>query len=391
MADSSSSPSSCCSTCGEPNATARCGSCHDCFYCNRDCQKLDWKKHKKECIPPGSTCTRCLQPCIKGTPCHVPHPAHLLENCGSMYGNGSMSQSYACGACQRSYTIKVETSSLAGVRDGEDVYEPADCRWCFKGITHTVRPVPASDMRRTCDDILTITASDIMQSEIDAIPVNRPNLRILTIKRGTFECYDDDVNPVLAVAMPKLETLRLLDVAFSQVKLNTSLTPALKSLEMQNIPEDCKIEVVAPELREFTMNYYGPTDDERWMNTMLASATKLRSFESYKLRVGELFFASNDLEVVILHRAELLQFLSLWAPALQHLHLQACYDLEELEILEDHKLSSARIRDFGGPRVGMSTFTVDSTNACLSNEVIEELVSNRRVIWDGPPDNDDMW
>jgi hypothetical protein len=307
-----------------------------------------------------------------------------------MYGGSGMSQSYACGACRRSYKIKVQTGP-GGVRGGEDVYQPANCRWCFRGRTHTVRPIPASDMRRVSDDILTITASDIMQSEIDAIPLNMPNVRILTIRRGTFQHYEEGNDPVLAVAMPKLETLRLIDVAFSQVTLNTSLTPALKSLEMQNIPENCDIQVIAPELRDFTMNYYGPIDDCSWMNTMLASATKLQSFESYKLRVGELSFASNDLEVVKLHRAELLQFLSLWAPALQHLHLQGCYALEELEILENHELSSARIRDFGGPVVGLSTFTVDTTNACLSNEVKEELGNNRRVIWDGPDNDDFEW
>jgi hypothetical protein len=239
-------------------------------------------------------------------------------------------------------------------------------------------------MRRVCDDVLTITASEIMQSEIDAIPVNMPNVRILTIRRDMFDDYDFDVNPVLAVAMPKLETLRLIDVAFSQVKLDTSLTPALKSLKMKSIPESCDIQVVAPELRDFNMEFYGPIEDSSWMNTMLESATKLHSFQSYKLRVSELIFASNDLEVVTLLRAELLEFLSIWAPALQHLHLQGCFSLEKLKILGDHELSSARIRDFGGPLVGMSNFTVDSTNACLSNQVVEELSNNPRVIWDGP-------
>jgi hypothetical protein len=363
-----------------PNATARCSGCNDSYYCNRDCQKAVWKEHKKECFLPGATCTRCLQPCIKGTPCNVPHPEHLLQDCGSMYGGGGMSQSYACGGCQRSFTLKVQTTN-SGVKSGEDVYEPANCRWCFRGKTHTVRPIPASDMRRVCDDILTITASDTMQSEIDAIPVNMPNVRILTIHRGTFGFYEEDVNPALAVAMPKLETLRLIDVAFAEVKLNTSLTPALQSLEMQNIPEDCQIQVIAPELREFTMKYYGPTEDESWMNSMLESATKLHTFESYKLRVGELSFASNDLSIVTLHRAELLQFLSLWAPMLQHLHLQGCYDLQELEILEDHELAVPSCKH-------LSTFTVDSTNACLSNEVLEELGNNRRVIWDDPDNND---
>jgi hypothetical protein len=131
MAESSSSPSSCCSACGMPNARARCSGCIDSYYCNRDCQKAVWKEHKKECFLPGATCTRCLQPCIKGTPCNVPHPEHLLQDCGSMYGGGGMSQSYACGGCQRSFTLKVQTTN-SGVKSGEDVYEPANCRWCFR-------------------------------------------------------------------------------------------------------------------------------------------------------------------------------------------------------------------------------------------------------------------
>jgi hypothetical protein len=90
-------------------------------------------------------------------------------------------------------------------------------------------------MRRVCDDVLTITASEIMQSEIDAIPVNMPNVRILTIRRDMFDDYDFDVNPVLAVAMPKLETLRLIDVAFSQVKLDTSLTPACRAFGVPSL------------------------------------------------------------------------------------------------------------------------------------------------------------
>jgi hypothetical protein len=384
MADSSSSPSSCCNTCGEPDATARCGSCKDISYCNRVCQKADWKKHKKECIPPGATCTRCQQqPVIKGTPCNVPHPVHLLQDCGSRYGGGGMSQSYACGACHKSFAIKASLGP-GGVQS-ENVYEPANCRWCFKAATHTVRPIPASDMRRVSDDILTIEASDpeTVQSEIDAIPVNMPNVRILTITKGEFGYYDEDNSPRLNVAMPKLETLRLMDVAFSQITLNTSLTPALKSLEMKNIPENCDIEIIAPELVDFTMHFYGPAVG-RWLNTMLKSATKLQSFESYKLRVEELFFASNDLRVVNLHRAELLEFLSLWAPKLQHLSLQACYNFEKLEILRDHALNSPAC-------MPMSKFTVDSTNANLSNQVVQELGNNPRVDWDGPDQGDDGW
>jgi hypothetical protein len=55
-----------------------------------------------------------------------------------------------------------------------------------------------------CNDILTITASDIMQSEIDAIPVICPTF-ILTIHKG--KSYEEG-HLTLAVAMPVGDTYR---------------------------------------------------------------------------------------------------------------------------------------------------------------------------------------
>jgi hypothetical protein len=32
-----------------PGALQRCGRCHDRLYCSLECQKSDWKQHKKTC------------------------------------------------------------------------------------------------------------------------------------------------------------------------------------------------------------------------------------------------------------------------------------------------------------------------------------------------------
>ena len=32
-----------------PKDGKRCGGCHNVYYCNVECQKKDWKRHKKEC------------------------------------------------------------------------------------------------------------------------------------------------------------------------------------------------------------------------------------------------------------------------------------------------------------------------------------------------------
>ena len=41
-----------CATCQQP-ATQHCAQCRTTTYCNRECQKADWKKHKQQCSKDG--------------------------------------------------------------------------------------------------------------------------------------------------------------------------------------------------------------------------------------------------------------------------------------------------------------------------------------------------
>jgi hypothetical protein len=73
--------------------------------------------------------------------------------------------------------------------------------------------------------------------------------------------------------------MQLVDVAFSRVVLTEATTPSLRSLRMQNVPDECELELVLPELRTVSIHFWA--GDGRVIQRMLAAATRLESFDSY--------------------------------------------------------------------------------------------------------------
>lgn len=361
-----------CNTCGK-EAGKICTQCRQVHYCSLECQRSDWKAHKKQCFPPGAKCTRCLEIIDPSQPCQVPHPAHMLEDAGSVFGGGSNKWSFSCKACGCGFT---RSSADFNAMDTAPITSGPE--FCYHG-SHSIKPLPDHDERRVRDDSLVLFAGPGLQSQINQIPITNPNLSILTIQsRG---CYDDSVQFSLEVPMPKLQKLRLIDVPFSAIKLNTDLTPLVEDLFMQNIPDDCDLTVLLPELKSFSMFYY-MGDDDTWIHEMLSTSKKLKTFDSYKLRVGpELNFAGNDLEDIRLHRAELLCDLSVYAPNLKMLNLQGCYGLDgEIKILDEHP-------NFARPPGRGSTFKVNTVNACISRSIAQLLERHPRVDWYGDDEN----
>ena len=109
---------------------------------------------------------------------------------------------------------------------------------------------------------------------------------------------------------------------------------------------------------------------------MLRASTGLVAFDSYKLWAHEpLTFASTELRPIDVHRADdALPGLSIWAPNLQDVGLQACYGLEFLEFPETHATLSALVL----PRSHEpTTFDVNTQNAYLGRAAAAALARNR--------------
>ncbi len=235
-------------------------------------------------------CTRCQGPCAPGTKCRVPHPLHLRQDCGMCSGPHGIEASYICGACNSPFSIHTPWDRTGGqFKQGEPQLRGAE--WCFAGV-HTTKELPASDQRRVFPNTVALSAGPRLQEQIDDLPAD---VRTLTISSGGG-LYDDELTATLERHLPQLEELQLVDVAFSKIVLNAALTPALARLRMQNVPDECDLTVECSRLRSVSIHYLSGCDVA--INTMLEHATRLESFDSYKLWVGRLRFASNELEEV---------------------------------------------------------------------------------------------
>lgn len=143
---------------------------------------------------------------------------------------------------------------------------------------------------------------------------------------------------------------------------------------------------MCPELREASLLYWrGQTPDV--VDAMLAAATKLEKFDSYKLWSNDsLAFASPNLKEIWIHRSDCLTELSIWAPNLTSLRLQGCYDLEAIEFPASHPLQASLPR---GWRRCAEPLVVDTLNSNLGEEALAALRAHPRAVMgqaepDGP-------
>ena len=57
------------------------------------------------------------------------------------------------------------------------------------------------------------------------------------------------------ISMVQLVDLQLMDVQFSEIILDQTRTPNIQELVMQNVPDDCRMKILLPTLKKFTMRY----------------------------------------------------------------------------------------------------------------------------------------
>jgi len=300
---------------------------------------------------------------------------------GSTYHSGVSDKYFECLACGGECTLTSNCDIGAAATEERVTSGPPHC---FDG-PHTRAPLDEGDERRIVPNTVHLSSGPNLQRDIDALP---DDVVTLVITSGTYG-YDSSASHVLARALPRLEYLQLEDVPFSKVHLTEALTPNVKKLSMQNVSDDCDLQVVLPKLREVSVHYFTPVDTQRtpegWRRSlaidgMLEAATKLRSFDSYKLNVGCLSFASNSLKSVSLHRSDCLEYLKIWAPNLVTLGLQACYSLESIAFLDVHPMQAQLPPDHQIPEL-----TVDTTNATLGPAAKRALRHHPTAVKAGGP------
>jgi hypothetical protein len=313
---------------------------HQARYCSKGCQTSDWKAGHKAACGAGAggaaeaaagMCTRCLQPNDGRSRCRVSHPVRDREDCGGMFSGGRSVSSFFCAACRQSFSF-VTTMADDGTESPQTI---EGARWCYDG-RHSAAALPASDRRRVIPHTVELEAGPGLQAQLDSLPADVETLTV------TSAMYDDSRAFTLAKRLPKLQTLKLIDVCFSKVLLTAETTPALRSLQLQNVPDACDLQVVCAELRDVSLHYWRADGKPQVLDNMLRAATKLERFDSYKLwSNAQLRFASPALTSIDLHRADSLRSLSIWAPNLTSLRLQGCYSLQAIEFPAAHPLAAA--------------------------------------------------
>lgn len=280
---------------------------------------------------------------------------------------------------------------------GVDVLGKGRCSGCqrvyYCSREHQRQHWKTGGHRKVCKgsigkDVVDIEAKGNVQAKIeDALsPDKRDHVRVFNIL--PYDFYDESTITSLCHRMINLTTIKVMDVKITKLHLTAELTPKLVDLGLRNVPNECDFHVVIPTLRNVSIHHYEPCRDALPINNMLAAATRLEKFETYKLWVSnELTFAGNNLKIINLHRSDCLRKITIWAPSLEHLGLQACYDIDCVILLRAHPILSKDLSKWHKP----TNFTVNTRNCDISESALASLQESGRCTIEEDSDEDDFF
>ena len=169
--------------------------------------------------------------------------------------------------------------------------------------------VERGDKRVARSTSIVLTDVITIQEDLDAL--DGTNVQELTI-RGGF----DDGTCAFNLNLARLKKLVIDACRVSELILTSDNTPRVTDLTLINLgevePENFNVSL--PKLKHVVIHFLTIGSDES-INTILHTARKLESFESYKLwTFPELEFASNALESINIRRSYCPERVSMWAP-----------------------------------------------------------------------------
>jgi hypothetical protein len=279
-----------------------------------------------------------------------------------------------CTACGQKWGTVAELSAATKYKEGEKTIVGA--RWCYSG-PHSFLPIAAGDDRVVRSTNVSLCGGAELQSKINTLASEHSKVKNLTIRDQFF----DEKNVIeLDCSLPNLQVLIVDGIKLSKLVVTDENMPSVKKLVMINVGciDNMTFRVNVSKIEDLTIHFMD-SDDISIINTMLKAATRLVKFECYKLWVhdGMLKFASNYLEKIWIRRSDCLTGISIWAPRLKSLSILGCFDLQKVEILEDHPLKSMLK---GSSANKLSSFSLDLTNSVQpADKLYKKLAKHPRV------------
>lgn len=168
-----------------------------------------------------------------------------------------------------------------------------------------------------------------------------------------------------------------------------SAFPKLKSLHIRfpfdgepDTPDDWDVfKVRLPELQELILEHPGTVQPAE-LKAATQACPKLLYLCLYKVYVERLSLVLPSAKQVWLHRMECLKSVSIYAPCVKEMRLQACYDLTNVNILQ-------RAQGIPAGSAEESKFVLDVTNCTFNKPEIDKLREHPRVKYLVVPSDED--